>query len=462
MEKVSIVGGGLVGALEACYMAKKGYEVHLYEYRKDIRTLEHVPGRSINLALSVRGLTALDGLGLGDHMRNEYGIPMHGRLIHTPEGDTYPVPYGKKGQCIYSVGRRYMNEILLTAGEKYDNLHFHFEHKLTNVNVDEAKLTFQLPGESEEKTVTSDFILGCDGAFSTVRKAMMRKPRFNYSQEYIPSSYLELCIPPTEDGEFAMPPNYLHIWPRGTFMLIALPNQDRSFTVTLFMPYQKFDELTDASSLLAFFSTHFADSIPLIGKDRLVADFLANPAPSLVSVKCSPYNWSDKCMILGDAAHAMVPFYGQGMNCGMEDVCVLDEQLALYPLDRKQAFDEYSKLRNPDAEAICDLAMYNYVEMRDLVAQPGFLIRKKLDGLLHRMMPSFWVPLYTSVTFTRMRYHQCIENKKWQDQVLGKIIFWAKWGSLGAIGAASATLFVSRRPDMLEKLGMLRTACKIF
>jgi len=417
--KVAIIGGGLVGALEACVLADQGYQVDLYEYRDDIRLLEHVPGRSINLAMSVRGLSALNKIGLGNHIAEEYGIPMRARMIHTVTGNTYPVPYGKKDQAIYSVGRRYINEILLTAGEKYPNLKIHFQHKLNSIDIEKAKMLFSQNGHEFDRE--ADFVLGCDGAFSTVRKAMMRKPWFNYSQEYIPHAYLELCIPATPENEFAMPANYLHIWPRGQFMMIGLPNQDKSFTMTLFMPKATFDGITNSYELIRFFEEYFPDSIPLLGKDKLIKDYFNTKPLPLISIKCSPYHQSDKCLILGDAAHAMVPFYGQGMNCGMEDVLVLDEMLNKFPSDRKKAFEEYSKHRNPDAEAMCDLAMYNYIEMRDLVARPSFLVRKYFDNFLYWIFPRNWVPLYTSVTFTRMRYHQCISNKKWQDQLLEKV-----------------------------------------
>jgi len=203
--------------------------------------------------------------------------------------------------------------------------------------------------------------------------------------------------------------------------MIGLPNQDKSFTMTLFMPKATFDGITNSYELIRFFEEYFPDSIPLLGKDKLIKDYFNTKPLPLISIKCSPYHQSDKCLILGDAAHAMVPFYGQGMNCGMEDVLVLDEMLNKFPSDRKKAFEEYSKHRNPDAEAMCDLAMYNYIEMRDLVARPSFLVRKYFDNFLYWIFPRNWVPLYTSVTFTRMRYHQCISNKKWQDQLLEKV-----------------------------------------
>ena len=363
---VAVIGAGLVGSLEACYLAKRGYEVHVYEYREDIRKMEHVAGRSINLAMSVRGLGALRKIGLDDHIREEYGIPMHARMIHSPGGDTNAIPYGKANQCIYSVGRRYVNEILLDEGSKYEDIKFHFNHKLLKTNLEKPELTFERMDTTDPDTkfltVTPDLVIGCDGAYSAVRKEMMKKPRFNYSQTYIPHAYMELCMPQI-NGDFAMPPNYLHIWPRGQFMMIGLPNQDKTFTLTLFMPTSTFENITDREGLLQFFNENFRDSINLIGKEKLISDYFSNRALPLVSVKCFPYNISGKAVIMGDAAHAMVPFYGQGMNCGMEDCLVLEDALEKYPINLEKSLDEFSKNRNPDAEAMCDLAMYNYIEV---------------------------------------------------------------------------------------------------
>jgi len=438
---VAIVGAGLVGSLEACYLAKRGAEVHVYEYRGDIRLMEHVPGRSINLAMSVRGLSALDKINLGEHVKQEYGIPMHSRMIHNRDGTTNPIPYGKENEAIYSVGRRYVNEILLDAGATYDNIKFHFNHKLVKADLEKPQLTFERTDvdDPSQKTVVinPDLVIGCDGAYSAVRKEMMKRPRFNYSQEYIPHAYMELSMPPI-GNDFAMPPNYLHIWPRGQFMMIGLPNQDKTFTMTLFMPTSTFENIKDRDSLLQFFNENFRDSIPLIGLEKLVTDFFANRALPLVSVKCNPYHVGGKSLIMGDAAHAMVPFYGQGMNCGMEDCLVLEDCLTRNNMDIGLALEDYSKTRNPDAEAMCDLAMYNYIEMRDLVNKKSFLIRKKLDNFLHWLLPSWWVPLYTSVTFSRMRYHKCISNRAWQDNALTKISSLA-----GIFGLAASVWLVS-------------------
>eukprot|EP00088_Acartia_fossae_P015834 TRINITY_DN18778_c0_g1_i1.p1 TRINITY_DN18778_c0_g1~~TRINITY_DN18778_c0_g1_i1.p1 ORF type:complete len:473 (+),score=142.57 TRINITY_DN18778_c0_g1_i1:30-1448(+) len=420
VERVAVVGAGLVGALEACLLAQRGFKVDLYDVREDIRQMEHVPGRSINLAMSIRALSALKMLHLDEHIKEEYGIPMYARMIHNKDGAKYAIPYGKENECIYSVGRRYINEILLDKGETYDNITYHFNHKLVKVDLDKPELTFTRtePTADDEKVVVNpDLVIGCDGAYSAVRKEMMRKPRFDYSQEYIPHAYMELNIPPSATGDFAMEKNYLHIWPRGQFMMIGLPNQDRSFTLTLFMPTETFNSITDEASLIDFFIDNYRDSIPLIGRDNLVRDFFRNKALPLVSIKCKPYNIGATSVIMGDAAHAMVPFYGQGMNCGMEDCIVLNDCLDSEK-SLSGALDKYTHHRNPDAEAMCDLAMYNYIEMRDLVNKKSFLLRKKLDNLLHWMFPQWWVPLYTSVTFTRMRYHECIKNRLWQDQAL--------------------------------------------
>jgi len=434
--KIAVVGAGLVGALQACYMAKRGHEVDLYELRDDIRTLEHVPGKSINLAMSVRARTALREVGLEDKIIRDHGLPMEARMIHKPDGTTYSMPYGKKGQCIYSVGRRFVNEVLLNAAEESPNVRISFNKKLIAADLDKGSMTFEDTKTKETATKEADLVFGTDGAYSAIRKQFMKRSRFNYSQEYIPHAYLELCIPPTADGEFAMDERHLHIWPRGTFMMIALPNQDRSWTVTLFMPSDVFDKLQTPNQVLDFFKVYYADSIPLIGEDRLVKDYFSTKPSALVSIKCNPYHIGSRALIMGDACHAMVPFYGQGMNAGMEDCFIFNELMEKYG-DENQAevLAAFTEFRSVDAHAICDLAMYNYIEMRDLVNHWSFMIRKRFDGLMHSLFPDKWIPLYTTVTFSRMRYHLCIKNKEWQDKVV-QTLLWSTGAAITATAAA--------------------------
>ncbi|XP_075720467.1 kynurenine 3-monooxygenase isoform X2 [Rhinoderma darwinii] len=396
-KTISIVGGGLVGSLNACFFAKKGFLVELYEAREDIRTAKSVSGRSINLALSYRGRQALKAVDLEDKIVAS-GIPMHARMIHSLNDKKYSLPYGKHNQYILSVDRAYLNKELLNAAEKYSNVKLHFEHKLTGCNIDYGTLTFQ--GEhSTVKQTHADLIVGCDGAFSSVRKQFMKKIRFNYSHVYIPHGYKELTIPP-KNGEFAMEPNYLHIWPRNTFMMIALPNLDKSFTCTLFMPYEDFERLCKAEDVLNFFKTHFPDAIHLIGPDNLKNDFLLLPPQALISIKCSEFCLDSKCVLMGDAAHAVVPFYGQGMNAGFEDCLVFSELMEQSNNDFRTCTHEFSRLRVPDAHAISDLAMYNYKEMRSHVNSKWFLYRKYIDNVLHILMPSTFIPLYSMVINT--------------------------------------------------------------
>ncbi|XP_052131909.1 kynurenine 3-monooxygenase, partial [Frankliniella occidentalis] len=378
-------------------------------------------GRSINLAMSRRARAALALVGLeGELLR--HGIPMRARMIHGPAGDTREIPYDQRtGQCIYSVGRKFLNDVLLSAAEKNPHVRLHFGHKMTGGDLDEGRIEFErADGGAGTVQAVGDLVVGCDGAYSGVRRLFMKKPMFNFSQTYIEHGYMELRIPPTDDGEFAMPPNFLHIWPRGEFMMIALPNQDRSWTVTLFMPFAQFEAVTTDRELLTFFGKHFADAVPLLGEEALVRDFFRSKPQPLVSIKCGPYH-AGRTLLLGDAAHAMVPFFGQGMNAGFEDVRLLAgllDALGGAGGDLPAVLRRFSEHRNPDAEAICDLAMYNYIEMRDLVNRPTFLLRKKLDNALYALLPDVWVPLYNAVTFSDMRYSECVRNRMWQDQVI--------------------------------------------
>ncbi|XP_074766950.1 kynurenine 3-monooxygenase [Athene noctua] len=433
-KSVAIVGGGLVGALNTCFFARRGFRVDVYEARQDIRVASFTRGRSINLALSHRGRQALRAVGMEEQIVSK-GIPMRARRIHTPSGKKYSIPYGKKNQYILSVDRANLNRELLTAAEKYPNTKLYFGHKILECNAELGMLTIKR-SDQQPLEITYDLIVGCDGAFSTVRKQFMRQTRFNYSHEYIPHGYMELTIPP-KDGDFAMEPNYLHIWPRNTFMMIALPNMDKSFTCTLFMPFEEFEKLTTGEQVLNFFQTYFPDAIPLIGERELKHDYFLLPAQAMISVKCSSYHLASQCVLMGDAAHAVVPFYGQGMNAGFEDCLVFDELMDQFHNNLGVCLPEFSRLRVPDDHAISDLAMYNYVEMREHVNSTWFIFRKHIDNFLHTLMPSTIVPLYTMVTFTRIRYHEALQRWKWQKKIINRGLF-----VMGAAGLCGTYLLI--------------------
>ncbi|XP_031515734.1 kynurenine 3-monooxygenase isoform X4 [Papio anubis] len=399
-KKVAVIGGGLVGSLQACFLAKRNFQIDVYEAREDPRVADFTRGRSINLALSHRGRQALKAVGLEDQIVSQ-GIPMRARMIHSLSGKKSAVPYGTKSQYILSVSRENLNKDLLTAAEKYPSVKMHFNHKLLKCNPEEGMITV-LGSDKVPKDVTCDLIVGCDGAYSTVRSHLMKKPRFDYSQQYIPHGYMELTIPP-KNGDYAMEPNYLHIWPRNTFMMIALPNMSKSFTCTLFMPFDEFDKLLTSNDVIDFFQKYFPDAIPLIGEKLLVQDFFLLPAQPMISVKCSSFHFQSHCVLLGDAAHAIVPFFGQGMNAGFEDCLVFDELMDKFNNDLSLCLPAFSRLRIPDSHAISDLSMYNYIE-------------KNMGRFLHAIMPSTFIPLYTMVSFSRIRYHEAVQRWHWQKK----------------------------------------------
>lgn len=320
-----------------------------------------------------------------------------------------------------SIDRRLLNEKLLTAAEENPNVKIHFSQKLVSCNVETGELVFMGP-DNRQALIKSDLIVGNDGAYSQVRQQLMKSTRFDYSQEYIPHGYMELTMPPTKDGKYAMEKNFLHIWPRNTYMMIALPNADGSYTVTMFMTFQQFEAIQSERQLMNFFKETFPDALDLLGEDYLIETFFNSKALPMVSVKCSPYDYGGRIVLMGDACHAMVPFYGQGMNAGFEDCLIFHEILDQYNNDLTKALPAFTAYRNIDAKAICDLAMYNYIEMRESVNSRLFLLRKKLDNFLHFLMPNTWVPLYTMVSFTRTRYSECISRRKWQDMVLNRAL----------------------------------------
>lgn len=420
MEKVAIIGGGLVGAMQAIYMAQKGYNVDVYERRDDIRNALFVAGKSINLALSDRGWEALRKIDMEDDIR-KISIPMSGRKIHNLDGSLHFQPYGINDQSIWSVSRGGLNQRLLLKADTYDNCNLFFNHKCTDVDLKNTKLTFDFNGKVVSEKY--DRILGTDGAFSAVRSRLERTNRFNYSQYYLEHGYKELLIPSTEEGLHQIDPNSLHIWPRGGFMLIALANLDGSFTLTLFMPFEgekSFENIKTDEDIIAFFEAEFPDALQLM--PNIVEDFNNNPTASLVTIRTYPWNYNDTILLMGDAAHAIVPFYGQGMNSGFEDCSVLDNLMNELDNDWSKIAPAYTKARKVNGDAIADLALRNYIEMRDLTAQPEFLLRKEIEVLFTKKHPDKWLPLYSQVTFSHIPYSKAVENAQVQDAIMDKVM----------------------------------------
>ena len=406
MKRITLVGGGLAGSLAAVYLAKRGYEVNIYERRPDMRNIEIPAGRSINLALSTRGIDALKRVGL-DQVVLDQAIPMAGRMMHDEKGNLAYQPYGKDGQAINSVSRAHLNIQLLKLADEHENVNQFFNMRCQEVDIENSICKFLNEETGEMVEVDSDYILGSDGAYSPVRLKMMKNDRFDYSQSYTKSGYKELNITPTSDGDFAMAPDSLHILPRGNFMMIALPNPDKSFTCTLFMPYDGdvgFDQINSDQEILDFMNTYFADAVPLM--PELLNDFKQNPVGSLVTVRCYPWHMK-KATLIGDACHAIVPFYGQGMNCAFEDCVELDNCLEEIG-DWDNAMNEYQKRRKPNADAIADLALQNFIEMRDLVGDKDFLNYKKIEHQLCELHPDLFKSQYEMVTFSKVPYSEAM------------------------------------------------------
>lgn len=423
-KKAIVAGGGLVGALWAIFMAKRGYEVDVFEQRSDMRIAGYSGGRSINLAMSERGWKAVRKAGIEDKIR-KVAIPMYGRMMHSLSGELIFQPYGETGQAIYSVSRGGLNLELLHIADRYDNVRFHFDYKCRGVDLDNNIAAFEHITTGDRIQMQAPLIFGTDGAFSSVRNSMLKRPRFNYSQSFLDYAYKELTIPATPDGRHAMPNlNALHIWPRHNFMLIALPNADGSFTCTLFLPFEggedAFDQLNTDDAVMRFFERNFPDAIPLM--PTLLEDFHNNPTSSLVTVRCTPWEVAGRTLLLGDAAHAIVPFFGQGMNAGFEDCTILDEMADLHNENWGHIIPEFSRTRVTDANAIADLALNNFIEMRDLVADPDFLLRKQITAHLHEKYPDRFIPMYTMVSFSHVPYSKALAEGQAQDVLFSRIL----------------------------------------
>lgn len=423
MKQATIIGSGLVGSLWAIYLLKAGYKVKVFERRSDMRKANMSAGKSINLAMSTRGWKALDTIGIGDEIR-KIAIPVYGRTMHPLSGSTTYQPYGINNQAIYSVSRGDINCKLMDIAEKQGNIEFFFNEECINANLKEGVVKLKNTETGTVTEVKSDIVFATDGAFSAIRYNSMQKlDRFNYSQNYIEDGYREILLPANADGSYKLATNTLHIWPRGRFMLMALPNLDGSFTCTLFMPFDGheycFNKLTSKQKVEEFFKNVFPDFFEMM--PNVAEAWEEHPLSSLAIIRCYPW-YHGKVMLMGDAAHATVPFFGQGMNCGFEDCSVLWELMQKHNEDWNKIGEEYQVVRKPNGDAVQDLSMLNYVVMRDKVADPEFLLQQKIERRIAELYPGKYFPMYSMVTFSNIEYQVALKQGNQQNEmVLGLI-----------------------------------------
>jgi len=417
-KKVIIIGAGLVGSLCAIHLINKGYSVQLFERRKDLRTQKITAGKSINLALSHRGWTSLKQAKISKYVET-IAIPMYRRVMHDNKGNLTYQQYGESDQAIFSVSRVELNLLMLNLAEKY-GAKIHFNSKSVDVDFDNTKATFFQ--NNEEKSYEADFIIGADGTFSNVRSKMVEKLGHMYNYNKIEYDYKELLIPSGPNNSYLIEKEALHIWPRGNFMVIALANLDGSFTCTLFAAKRgedSFEKLNTKQETLKYFNKHFPDFLKLV--PNLYDQWQANPTSELGIVKTFPWN-TKKVLLIGDSAHATVPFYGQGMNAGFEDCRVLSEMLDLYKNDYAKCFHEFSLLRKPEGDGLQDLSLHNFIVMRDKTADSNFLLQKKIEQKFSKLFPEKWLPLYSMVSFSNIKYSKAWEVGQKQELIMSKIM----------------------------------------
>jgi len=417
-QTVSLIGAGLNGPLLALGLVRRGFRVEIYERRPDMRRAPISAGRSINLALSTRGIHALTEAGLWSKMR-KIVVPMKGRMMHSAASELAFQPYGKdEAEVINSISRAELNIALMSAAEA-QGVKIFFQQRCTGIDLKTGGLKLRDTRTGEDKTLKSSVVIGCDGSASALRGEMLKLSRFNFSQQYLDYGYKELTLPSGPDGKHVLESNALHIWPRGNYMLIALPNVDGTFACILFLPFEgqdSFAQLTTHSAVVKFFEARFPDVIPLL--PDVAGSFFANPTGAMVTIKCSPWQVEGRVLLLGDAAHAIVPFFGQGINCGFEDCTSLLALLDRQGADWAQVFSDFEMARKVNTDALADLAVENFVEMRDRVADPRFLFRKRVELALQAKYPQLFVPKYAMVTFHRIPYALALQRGQVQDRML--------------------------------------------
>ncbi len=424
-EKIALVGAGLVGSLLAIYLSRRGFSVDVFERRPDMRVEEISAGRSINLAISTRGINALERLGIEDQILAQ-AVPMRGRMIHSITGELSFQPYGMDdSECINSISRATLNKALMTEAEKNPAVKIHFNHKA--VAVDFSKNEVHLLDENSKDVIAKkyDRLIGTDGSASAIRHEMLGMQNYSCNEVALEYGYKELLISPHADGSFKLEKNALHIWPRGNFMLIALPNFEGSFTCTLFLPFEgavSFEKLNNNSQILSFFNKYFPDAVPLI--DDLGETFKSNPTGHMVTVKTAPWNIDGKVLLVGDAAHGIVPFFGQGMNCGFEDCTIFDELISKYDnaeVKWDALFSDLYRARKVNTDAIADMAVENFVEMRDKVGDKHFLLEKAVEKVLQREFPGRYVSRYGLVTFCNIPYKVALDVGIVDNEILAEL-----------------------------------------
>jgi kynurenine 3-monooxygenase len=420
-DKITLIGAGLSGPLLAISLVQRGFHVAIYERRPDPRRVRLSAGRSINLAISVRGIHALREAGLWESMRNII-IPMKGRMMHSPSGELTFQPYGKdETEVIHSISRADLNAALMNEAEKR-GVNIHFNEGCVGFDLHSGTARFRNGETARETNIHSTIIVGADGASSAVRFSMLKLARFNFSQQFLDYGYKELTIAAGPDAKHVLAPNALHIWPRGSHMLIALPNIDGTFACILFLPFEgpvSFANLNSEAEFLKLFQAQFPDAVPWM--PHLRDNFRDNPTGAMVTIKCSPWHVDAKSLLIGDAAHAIVPFFGQGMNCAFEDCTALLELLDRHGSDWATIFPEFERLRKENTDAIADLALENFVEMRHRVADPQFLFKKKVELALEAKYPGVFVPKYAMVTFHRVPYSVALSRGRLQDAMLAEL-----------------------------------------
>jgi kynurenine 3-monooxygenase len=422
MAEIIVVGAGLVGSLLSMHLAKRGHQVGVYDRQSDIRRASAASGRSINLTLCDRGLRVLDGIGVGDAVRAA-SVPVYGRLIHDARDELTFQPYGNNREAIYSIARSDLNKILLDYAERQFGIEFHFNEKCLDVDLSAPSIKTENLLSGEVSTHRATRIFGSDGAFSAVRLQMQKKLRFNFSQQYWEQAYKELRVPPDADGKWTAEKNVIHIWPRGHYMLIGFPNLDGSFTCSLHIPFEgplSFASIKTKDDLLGFFGESFPDV--LAHMPDLVNDYFTHPANSMITVKCSPWSYEGKVSLIGDAAHSIFPSYGQGANAGFEDCATLSDCMEEYGDDWTALLTEFERRRRPNTNAIADLCVEHFIELRDLVGTPGFLLRKEIERKINQAYPEKYKDLYSMVTFTCMPYTEALRVDREQRTLVDQLM----------------------------------------